>query len=99
MSAKSTWIKLPRNVLVGAGVLDESGEAVHELGMGDRATLVTSPTPNELAGDRVRAQFDEMETVVIESAGYDAIDRVTAAAEASNAACPSVASILRFRQT
>ena len=80
MTAKSTWIKLPRNVLVGAGVIDSVGEAVGELGLAGRATLVTSPTPNALAGDRVRGQFEAMETVVLESAGFDAVERVTNAA-------------------
>ena len=85
MDAKSTWIKLPRNVLVGAGVLDEVGDAVRELGLGGRAVLVTSPTPEELAGDRVRAQFSEMETVVLESAGFDAVERVATVAERADA--------------
>jgi len=30
MFEKTTWIKLPRNVLVGHGVLDDLGEAVGE---------------------------------------------------------------------
>ncbi len=77
MRGKSKWIKLPRNVLVGAGVIDSVGDAVEELSLPRRATLVTSPTPDELAGDRVRDQFESVETVVVESAGFDAVERVT----------------------
>jgi glycerol-1-phosphate dehydrogenase [NAD(P)+] len=77
MTEKSRWIKLPRNVLVGHGMIEEVGPAVEELGLNGRALLVTSPTPNEIAGDRVRAQFDDVETVTIETAGYDSIERVT----------------------
>lgn len=77
MTAKSKWIKLPRNVLVGAGVIDSVGEAVGELSLPRRATLVTSPTPDELTGDRLREQFESVQTVVVETAGFDAVERVT----------------------
>ncbi len=80
MTDKSRWIKLPRSVLVGHGMLDEVGDAVGELGLRGEALLVTSPTPESLAGDRLRAQFDAVTTVVVETAGYDAIERVTATA-------------------
>ncbi|WP_435062911.1 NAD(P)-dependent glycerol-1-phosphate dehydrogenase [Halobaculum sp. EA56] len=85
MFAKSTWIKLPRNVLVGHGVLDDVGTAVAELSLSGTPLLVTSPTPNDLAGDRVRAQFDGVETVTVESAGFESVARVVEAAEAAEA--------------
>ena len=85
MFAKSTWIKLPRNVLVGHGVLDDAGTAVSELSLGGSPLLVTSPTPNELAGDRLRAQFDGAETVTVDSASFDAVGEVVGAAEAAEA--------------
>jgi glycerol-1-phosphate dehydrogenase [NAD(P)+] len=83
---KSTWIKLPRNVLVGHEMVDEVGAAVSELGLVGRALLVTSPTPDDLAGDRVRAQFDDVTTVTVERAGFDAVERVTETARAEEAA-------------
>ena len=86
MSEKSRWIKLPRNVLVGHGMIDEVGEAVGELGLIGTALLVTSPTPNEIAGERVRAQFDDIERITIDHAGYDSIERVTEAARETDAA-------------
>ncbi|MEF8779881.1 MAG: NAD(P)-dependent glycerol-1-phosphate dehydrogenase [Haloferacaceae archaeon] len=85
MFDKRTWIKLPRNVVVGHDVLDELGEAVDELSLPDPALLVTSPTPNRLAGDRVRAQFDDPETVSVAEARFDTIEEVVEAARAEDA--------------
>ena len=57
MFEKSTWIRLPRNVLVGHGVLDRTVEAVEDLYLTGRPLIVTSPTPDELAGGRVADAF------------------------------------------
>ncbi len=76
MFEKSTWIKLPRNVLVGHGMLDKLGAAVAELHLQGDPLIVTSPTPNRLAGDRVRAQFDNPTTVTVEKASFASIERV-----------------------
>jgi glycerol-1-phosphate dehydrogenase [NAD(P)+] len=86
MFDKSTWIKLPRNVVVGHGVIEEVGEAVSDLVVSGRPLVVTSPTPNRVAGDRVRAQFDDPATVSIEKASFAAVERVIDAAEDEDAA-------------
>ncbi|MFA1610518.1 NAD(P)-dependent glycerol-1-phosphate dehydrogenase [Halobellus rubicundus] len=85
MFEKTTWIKLPRNVLVGHGVLDDLSAALAELYLSGRPLVVTSPTPNELAGDRVRAQFDDSATVTVDQASFDAVERVIDVAEAEDA--------------
>jgi glycerol-1-phosphate dehydrogenase [NAD(P)+] len=89
MFEKSTWIRLPRDVVVGHGVLDRVGEAVAGLGPGERPIVVTSPTPDEIVGDRVREQLadvgHEPSTVVVETAGFDAVERVLAAADRESA--------------
>ncbi|GAB7091330.1 NAD(P)-dependent glycerol-1-phosphate dehydrogenase [Halorubrum luteum] len=82
MFEKSTWIKLPRNVLVGHGVADALGEAVDELYLTGRPLIVTSPTPNEIAGDRVRAQFEDPATAVVDSASFRAVEELIDTAEA-----------------
>jgi len=82
MFEKSTWIKLPRNVLVGHGVVDDLGTAVGELYLSGRPLIVTSPTPEAIAGDRVRSQFDDAETAVVESASFEAVESLKATAEA-----------------
>ena len=78
MFDKTTWIKLPRNVVVGHGVIDELGDAVSELAVTGRPLIVTSPTPNDLIGDRIRAQFaaDDPVTVTVETASFAAVERV-----------------------
>jgi len=85
MFEKTTWIKLPRNVLVGHGVLGDLPAAVEDLHLSGPPLFVTSPTPNDLVGDRARSRFDGAETVVIDAAGFDAVERVVdAAAEADS---------------
>ncbi|MWV65103.1 NAD(P)-dependent glycerol-1-phosphate dehydrogenase [Halorubrum sp. JWXQ-INN 858] len=82
MFEKSKWIKLPRSVLVGHGVVDDLGDAVDELYLSGRPLIVTSPTPNGIAGDRVREQFDDPSTAVVERASFDAVEELIDTAEA-----------------
>jgi glycerol-1-phosphate dehydrogenase [NAD(P)+] len=82
MFEKSTWIKLPRNVVVGHGVLADLGEVVDDLSVVGRPLVVTSPSPDRLVGDRVRDQLgSDPATVIVEKAGFDAVERVVDAAE------------------
>jgi glycerol-1-phosphate dehydrogenase [NAD(P)+] len=80
MFEKSTWIRLPRNVLVGHGVLAQTGEAIAELHLTGTPLVVTSPTPKSVAGDRVVEALtdlgEEPETIVVEDASFDEIERV-----------------------
>ncbi len=80
MFDKSTWIRLPRNVVVGHGVLADTVDAISELHLHGVPLIVTSPTPNEVAGKRVEAQFEddgiEVETVVIDEASFSSVQRV-----------------------
>ena len=86
MFEKSTWIKLPRNVVVGHGVLADLGDVVDDLSVVGRPLVVTSPSPERLVGDRVRAQLgSDPATVTVENAGFDAVERVVEAAESEGA--------------
>ncbi|WP_266075337.1 NAD(P)-dependent glycerol-1-phosphate dehydrogenase [Haladaptatus caseinilyticus] len=89
MFEKSTWIRLPRNVVVGHGVLSETVDAISELHLHGVPLIVTSPTPNDVAGKRVEAQFEEagidVETTVIEEASFDSVQRVIETAREVNA--------------
>jgi glycerol-1-phosphate dehydrogenase [NAD(P)+] len=80
MFEKSTWIRLPRNVVVGHGVLDRTVEAVEELHLQGRPLVVTSPTPREVAADRVAADFadagEDPTMVEIEAATFEAVQHV-----------------------
>ena len=88
MFEKSTWIRLPRNVIVGHDVLAETGRAVSELHLSGQPLIVTSPTPRSKIGDTVTAALadigPEPETVVVEEASFDAIEDVTETARAMN---------------
>ena len=85
MFEKSTWIKLPRNVVVGHGVVDELGETITDLHLTGEPLIITSPTPNQLAGDRVRAQVPESSTIIVETASFESIERVIERAQAEEA--------------
>ncbi|WP_435116701.1 NAD(P)-dependent glycerol-1-phosphate dehydrogenase [Halolamina sp. C58] len=80
MFDKSTWIRLPRNVVVGHGTLDELGDAVGELYLSGTPLIVTSPSPNEIVGDRVREQLPGAETVIVAEAGFEQVQSVIDAA-------------------
>ena len=89
MFEKSTWIKLPRDVVVGHGVLDELDAVVSDLSVAGPALVVTSPTPDRIAGDRVRAALatagQAPATAVVERASFAAVDDLVARARAEEA--------------
>ena len=88
MFETSTWIRLPRNVVVGHGVLEKTGEAVADLHLDGSPLVVTSPTPREVAGDRVADSLAELgetpHTVVVETASFEEIERVIEATKETN---------------
>jgi glycerol-1-phosphate dehydrogenase [NAD(P)+] len=89
MFEKSTWIKLPRDVVVGHGVLADLGAVVADLSVTGRPLVVTSPTPDRIAGDRVRAALAEVgpapATAVVERASFGAVDDLVSRARAEEA--------------
>ncbi len=88
MSAKSTWIRLPRHVVVGHDALERVPEAISELHLDGAALVVTSPTPRSVAGDRLVERLteetsDEPSIVVVEEATAEAVETVIEAGEAA----------------
>mgnify|MGYP000029455073 FL=1 len=85
MFDKSTWIRLPRNVVVGHGVLDQTVEAIEDLHLSGRPLVVTSPTPGKVAGERVVDLFADAgadpASYYIDSASFGAVEAVIEAAE------------------
>jgi glycerol-1-phosphate dehydrogenase [NAD(P)+] len=82
---KSKWINLPRNVVVGHDVLEEVPDVLEtRLGF-ERALVVTSPTTRNVAGDEVATHIKDdglaVETVVVEKAGFGAVEHTTSVAE------------------
>ena len=80
MFDKSSWIRLPRNVLVGHGVLDRTVDAIEELHLHGQPLIVTSPTPRAVAADRIAEDFaaEGVDPVIIEieAASRDSVERV-----------------------
>lgn len=80
MFEKSTWIRLPRNVVVGHDVLDQTVEAVSELHLHGRPLIVTSPTPRKLAAEQIAADLgdygEEPVIVEVQDASFEAIQSV-----------------------
>jgi glycerol-1-phosphate dehydrogenase [NAD(P)+] len=89
MFEKSTWIRLPRNVVVGHGALDRTVEAVEDLYLTGRPLVVTSPTPDQIAGGRVTAALTEAghdpARIVVEEASFAEVERVINRAEREDA--------------
>jgi glycerol-1-phosphate dehydrogenase [NAD(P)+] len=80
MFEKSTWIRLPRNVVVGHDVLSEAREVIVDTHLTGNPLVVTSPTPKEVAADRIVEQFaavgEDTELVVVEEATFESVERV-----------------------
>ena len=89
MFEKASWIRLPRTVLVGHGVLDRTHDAIDELHLHGRPLVITSPTPRKVAGDRLVEGFEERgddpAVVVVEEASFDAVQEVIATAREEEA--------------
>ena len=86
MFEKSTWIRLPRNVVVGHGVRSQVVEVVSDLHLRGRPLFVTSPTPREVAADPIAADFEaegiDPTVVTVEKANFDAVETVIETARA-----------------
>lgn len=89
MFEKSTWIRLPRNVIVGHGVRSSVVEVVDDLHLQGRPLFVTSPTPKRVAADPIAADFEatgiEPAIVSVDTASFDAVEEVIETAEAADA--------------
>jgi glycerol-1-phosphate dehydrogenase [NAD(P)+] len=89
MFEKSTWIRLPRNVVVGHDVLSSVPEVVTDLHLDGRPLVVTSPTPREVAGETVvdglAGVGQDPAVVEVEEAGFAAVEAVADAAHAEEA--------------
>jgi len=85
MFDKTSWIRLPHNVVVGHGVLDQTVAAVEDIHLSGRPLIVASPTPYSVAGERVVAQFEEAGAdpaeVIVEEASFGAVESVIETAE------------------
>ncbi|WP_435195777.1 NAD(P)-dependent glycerol-1-phosphate dehydrogenase [Natronomonas sp. EA1] len=86
MFDKSTWIRLPRSVVVGHGVISQTADVLSELYLDGRPLIVTSPSPRKIAGEQVVAALGETgqepAVVVVEEASFAAVEEVIETARA-----------------
>ncbi|GGL31091.1 glycerol-1-phosphate dehydrogenase [Halarchaeum grantii] len=89
MFTKTSWIKLPRNVVVGHDVLGDVREVVADTHLRGRPLVVTSPTPREVAAAEIVAQYEDAGVdpalVEVAEASFDAVETVIDAAESAGA--------------
>jgi len=80
MFEKSTWIRLPRNVVVGHDVIEDVGAVVADTHLSGRPLIVTSPTPKAVAADPIvdLLEADGLDPAVttIERANFAAVESV-----------------------
>ena len=85
MFDKSTWIRLPRNVVVGHEVLDEVGAVIADTHLAGRPLIVTSPTPRSIAAEPILEQLEsdslDPELTVVETASFEEVTGVRETAE------------------
>ncbi|WP_049927049.1 NAD(P)-dependent glycerol-1-phosphate dehydrogenase [Halopiger goleimassiliensis] len=88
MFQKSTWIRLPRNVVVGHDVRDRVVDVVDDLHLQGRPLIVTSPTPRAVAADPIADDFAatgiDPAMVTVETATFESVERVIEVAEAED---------------
>ena len=86
---KFSWIRLPRNVVVGHDALAQVPEVIADLHLAGRPLVVTSPTPHEVAGEQVVADLAEMgaepKVVEVDETGFAAVEDVAETARAAEA--------------
>jgi len=89
MFDKSSWIRLPRNVVIGHDALSQTVKAVSELRLGGRPLLVTSPTPKTVAAEPVERAFEDAgmdpAMVVVHEASFESVERVVDAGHEADA--------------
>jgi glycerol-1-phosphate dehydrogenase [NAD(P)+] len=89
MFDKATWIRLPRNVVVGHDVLDQTVDVVDDVHLAGRPLIVSSPTPHEVAGERVVELFadrgQDPEVAIVSDASFGAVEEVIETASAADA--------------
>lgn len=84
MFEKQAWIRLPRNVVIGHGVIEETATALSDLPLSGKSLIVSSPTPKAIAADRIAAGLDhDPPVVVIEDSQFSSVERVIERAQAA----------------
>ncbi|MEM3601939.1 MAG: NAD(P)-dependent glycerol-1-phosphate dehydrogenase [Candidatus Bathyarchaeia archaeon] len=82
MSLKHHWMQLPREVIIGEGVIERVAEISKKLGFTDSALIITGSKTYEVAGkaveDRLIEEEIKAETMLVESATLKEVEAVEA---------------------
>ncbi len=81
MFDKSTWIELPRNVLVGHDILHDISEATQSARLTGAPLIVTSPTPRRVAGEQVADQYPDATLLEIDTSTFATVEHVQQTAD------------------
>ncbi|WP_330632505.1 NAD(P)-dependent glycerol-1-phosphate dehydrogenase [Halocatena halophila] len=77
MFEKRSWIRLPRNVVIGHGVIEETQTVLSDLHLSGYGLIVTSKTPRELAVTGVIEQLDfDPPVELVDRARFGAVEAV-----------------------
>ncbi len=80
MNAQKKWMQLPRDVVIGHGVIDDVKNVCADLKLTDNALIVTGKSTRKIAGDIVHDSLvdsgQNVEMIVSESASMKEVDRV-----------------------
>ncbi|MFB6112647.1 MAG: NAD(P)-dependent glycerol-1-phosphate dehydrogenase [Halodesulfurarchaeum sp.] len=89
MFDKSTWIRLPRNVVVGHDVLGNVVNVIADSHLSGRPHIVTSPTPRTIAAEPIRDSLEadglDPSITVIETASFESVEVVLEDAKLADA--------------
>lgn len=82
MFDKRAWIRLPRNVVIGHGVIEETATALSDLHLDGVPLIVTSSTPKTIAAERIAKQLEYDPPIeLIDEARFASVERVIDRAE------------------
>ncbi len=85
MFEKRSWIRLPRNVVIGHGVIEETETVLSDLHLSGCGLIVTSKTPRELAVTGVIEQLDfDPPVELVDQARFRAVEAVIDRARAED---------------
>lgn len=88
-TSKSKWMQLPRNVVVGHGVINDTGKVCKELKLNGNALIVAGSSTFKAAGKTVRVSLEDcgfsVNEVVVLSPSLEEVNRIKNISDEANA--------------
>ncbi|HQD26171.1 MULTISPECIES: NAD(P)-dependent glycerol-1-phosphate dehydrogenase [Methanoculleus] len=81
---KSKWMQLPRDVVIGHGVIEQLPAICEDLDLGDSVLIISGDQTKDVAGKRVEALLSgSYDTTIFTTSGTDYLDTIKKAEAAS----------------